>query len=479
MSFCRVRPVRVLLLLLLPLAGCASADTQYARHLEQLGFSNADRVDQKTLFRRIGAEPTNARLHYENGLYLLARGRYSDLEVAQIAFANASRLAADWWLPEFGRAITEYRLGRYDAALAAFAEAIERRGSCGGLCYGFALAAFRGGHFGLAAQALAAAERAGPPEKPAERQAAEFLKRALADGPGARPAEPLRQRLQAAAARTAPGNPNISIDAFIIRQNRNSASSQGINLLDALQLQFGSTLINLTHSNETGEPATTTRSQSLEVNIPTINYALNIASEDADMFSIEASPSVVAVPGQTSRFFGGSNVLILAHSENSSESVERDIGMDLKVTPSEITEDYVDLEAVMELTYLTGDITGGGGIVIVQTEKTAAEAAAKIPFGRAIALGSGASTISRSGENGVPGIRKVPGAGNLFGVRGASVSRNDVLVLITVRRPSADTVSGIDENALSSQLFGVPAAPVARVSRLPSEVPPVNFLDWL
>src|SRR5690606_6311009 len=407
-------------------------------HMEQLGFRNPESVDPKSLFRRIGAEPTNARLHYDNGVYLLARGRYSDLEVARVAFANASRLAPDWWLPEVGLGITEYRLGRYDAALAAFAEAAGRRGNCDGLCYGLALTAYRAGHFGLAARALEAAKRAGPPEKPAERQAAEFLAAALADGPNSRPAEPLRQRLQAAAAAGAlPEDSNISIDAYVIRQSRDSASSNGINLLEALQLQFGSTLINLERTNTTGEPASTTRTNSLEVSIPTITYALNIASEDINAFSIEASPSVTAVPGKTSRFFGGANVLIVARSDNSSESGERDIGIDLRVTPNEVTDEYVDLDAVMELSYLTGDITANSGVVLVNTDKTATEAAAKIPFGRAIALGSSASTTSRIGERGVTGVRNVPGAGNLFGVQGASVTRNDVLVLLAVRRPSA------------------------------------------
>src|SRR5690606_6445465 len=143
MSFRRSGPARALLLLFLALAGCSSADTQHASHMEQLGFRNPESVDPKSLFRRIGAEPTNARLHYDNGVYLLARGRYSDLEVARVAFANASRLAPDWWLPEVGLGITEYRLGRYDAALAAFAEAAGRRGNCDGLCYGLALTAYR------------------------------------------------------------------------------------------------------------------------------------------------------------------------------------------------------------------------------------------------------------------------------------------------------------------------------------------------
>lgn len=470
---------RILALMCVFLAGCASSETQYARNMEQLGFSTAENSGQE-LFRRIGAEPTNARLHFENGLYMLARGRYGDLEIARVAFANASRLAADWWAPALARAITEYRLGQYRAALSAYAEAVERRGRCGQLCYGLALIAFRNGYFGLAERALSVATRAGPAEKPADRQIAEFLAAALADGPEAQPAAPLRERLQATArAWTAPKDPNAAIDAYVIRQNRSSSSSQGINLLEALQLQFGATLVNLEHVRETGQSAVTQRQHSLEVSIPTVTYALNIASEDENSFSIEASPSVIATPGKTSRFFGGANVLIVPQGENS-EPVERDIGMNLQVTPSEITDDYVDLEAMMELTHLTGNAIGGTGAQILQTEKTLAEATARIPLGRAIALGSGATVTSRLGEQGVPGIRELPGAGGLFGTESASATRSDLLVLIAVRQPpEAAAPEDIDEDALSRRLFGAAVGSVARVSRLPSQVPTVGMLEWL
>ncbi|MDX6751540.1 hypothetical protein SH611_17170 [Geminicoccaceae bacterium 1502E] len=464
-------------------AACAPAEVQLTQVLKEIGFTAPaalEPVDDQALFRQIGAEPTNARLHYENGRFLLARGRQSDLEIARVAFANASRLAPDLWRPELGRAAVEYRLGRYHAALEALVEAVERRDACEELCYGLAFMAYRAGYFGFAATALDAARQAGPPDDPAARQAAAFLAEALADGPGARRAAPLSERLRPPAApERDPDDGNVLIDAYVIRQTRDGSSSSGINLLEALRLQFGATLVNFDHTRERGGPDSQTRQRTLEVSIPTVSYALNIASEDSTSFSIEASPRVVARTGQTSRFFEGSNVLIVPQGDDT-ESIERDIGIDLRVTPNEITPDHVDLTALLELSNMAAQSIQSVGGQVLQTDKTQAEATARIPFGQAMAVGSGATMLTRSGETGVPGLRKVGGVGELFGVDSASVTRSDVLVLVSVRRGAPTRVERpVDEAALSARLFGVAPALVERVSRLPSEAPSLDFLGWL
>src|SRR5690606_31203721 len=98
------------------------------------------------------------------------------------------------------------------------------------------------------------------------------------------------------------GDGNVSIDAYVIRQSRDASSTAGINLLNALELQFGGTLFAADYSKENDEPTSRSTSRSLEVSIPTVSYALNMASTSHSAFSIEASPSVVAVAGKTSRF---------------------------------------------------------------------------------------------------------------------------------------------------------------------------------
>jgi hypothetical protein len=479
MNMFSARPLLLSLLVSMLVAGCASTP-RLDRNLERIGFGDsATAVDGNALFRRIGAEPTNARLHFDNGRYLLERGRRGDLEVARVAFANATRLAPDWWQPQVGLAAAEYGLGHHDAALAAFAEAIELRGGCDGLCYGLAFVAYRAGYFGLAANAHAAARASAVPGEGAAATIDAFLSSALSPSAGGHDAAMLAQRLRGDAAAADLGDGNVSIDAYVIRQSRDAASNAGINLLNALELQFGGTLFAADYSKENDDPTSKSTSRSLEVSIPTVSYALNMASTSRSGFSIEASPSVVAVAGKTSRFFEGANVLIVPRGDET-EPLERDIGIDLKVTPNEIGDGYIDLTAVLELSNLSGTTIAGEGATVVQTDKTQAEATARIPFGRAIAFGSGATMTLRDGEAAVPGLRRIPGAARLFGTEQASARRNDVLVLMTARRGIASAQAPrIDEEAMSRQLFGRAPAAIARVSRLPSQAPRIDFMDWL
>lgn len=463
------------LLLCALLAGCASAPRS-GRELARIGFAG-DRTAE--LFARIGAEPTNARLHYDNGRYLLDRGRPSDLEVARVAFANAARLAPDWWQPQLALAITDYRLGRHQQALSGYVDAMAVRGGCDQLCYGLALVAWRAGEFGLASNALAEASRTGVPASDAARAAEAFVSAGLADGPSARPAAEVRERLYPAPLATEADRDagNVSIDAYVIRQSRDSNSQAGINLLNALELQFGGTLINTYLRSD--DDATHGTDRSVEISVPSVSYALKMASVARGSFSIEASPSVVAVPGSTSRFFEGSSVLIVPGGDRT-EPLERDIGVDLKVTPGDIGDGYVDLTAVLELSNLTANSVAGVNATVVQTEKTSAEATARIPFGRAIALGSGATMSVRDNDSGTPGLSRVPGVSKLFGTEQSSARRSDVLVLITARRgvePGAAVPP--DGDALSQALFGRAAADIARVSRLPSQAPKIEFESWL
>lgn len=468
------------------LAGCASTP-RINGHLADIGLPGEaartaeDRqpTNGELLFRQIGAEPTNARLHFDNGLFHFDRGRRSDLEVARVAFSNAARLAPDWWQPQFGLAATEYQLGMYDASLESFAEAIQVRGSCGTLCYGFAFVAYRAGLFGLSATALETARTAGPPATEGERVAADFLSAALVDGPYARDAAMLQRRLRGDGNFADAPDGNVSIDAYVIRQSRDSASTAGINLLSALQLQFGATLLNADYAREDDGPTSKATERSFEVSIPTVNYALNVATTSHNTFSIEASPSVVAKEGQTSRFFEGSNVLIVPAGDET-EPLERDIGIDLTVTPNEITDDYIDLTTVLDLSNLSGTTLGGGNATVVQTDKTTAEASVRLPFGRAIALGSGATMTVRDSDSGVTGLGDAPLVGNLFSGEQASAKRNDVLVLLTVRRGMDNAQAPrLDAGEMSRQLFGREPAEIDKVSRLPSSAPRLDFLGWL
>src|SRR5690606_5874869 len=207
----------------------------------------------------------------------------------------------------------------HDTALLALAEAVAARGRCDELCYGLAFVAYRGGHVGLAATAHAAARASGASRDGAVEAAEAFLAAALAAAPGGHDATMLAPRRPGETAAADVGDDNVSLDAYVIRQSRDASSSAGINLLNALELQFGGTLFAADYGKQDDDPTSRSTSRSLEVSIPTVSYALNMASTSRSAFSIEASPSVVAVAGKTSRFFEGANVLIVPRGDETED----------------------------------------------------------------------------------------------------------------------------------------------------------------
>lgn len=457
------------------LTSCTSVDDQFKRNSGIVGFSKvgSDSSAGDDYFKRIAAAPSNARLHFENGIFLSKRGRSGDLELARVAFSNASRLAPDWWEPNYALASMYYNLGNYDEALLNMVDAVDKRGSCESVCNGLALMAFRARLFNLSAYAHQRYNVAEENLPASEVEASNFLASAFSRMDASYAT--LKLAREPMPAKVEGLKNNVSIDAYIIRQTRSASSSNGINLLKSLQLQFGSTLVNLNENEETGAGTTRTNNRSVEVSIPSIAYSLNVASEDSSAYSIESSPSIVSTVGQTSHFFDGANIELIPPGDNKS-NVTKDIGVDLKATPQEITDSYVDLAASMELSSISASTIDGGDGQVLQTEKTTAEAFARIPFGRAMALGSGASMTSSVGSSGVPAFRKAPLFGKAFGTGGAQVNRKDVLVLISVRNTNDTEARPIDETEISKRLFGAIGQHVDYVSRLPYEAPTPDFL---
>lgn len=428
------------------MGGCAAPGLERSMALagvpgEPAGFDAARR------------EPLNARAHLTTGLALMERaGRTrADVELAKSAFGTAGRLAPDLWEPMAALAAAHYRLGEYREALAALSEAAERRGGLGDLALPYALAAYRAQEPELARLAFRQAEAAGG-EAP-------FLRQAFAGGEAWRPqpAPAARQPVAADEER------NILIEAFLIRDTRSANFNEGVNLLESLALQFEGTLVNYSYGGEDdGTDGQVT------VTLPAVTYSLNLASRDLSRVSLEASPVVLARQGKTSKFLEGGSVLIVPLSDDS-DPVERDVGISLEVTPERIGEHDVDLTVALELSNITGQSVNnaGRGASLLQTDKSRVEASARVPFGKAVVVGSTGSLTRRKTRTGSLTAAPVPG----LSTKGRGASRRDVLALISVRRAEDDSGPAFDAAAVAGRLFGeVLPAPAAYGAR-PSDTP--------
>jgi len=443
-------PLAVTLLAAGLLGGCVSTSLERAMTMtgapaEPAGFEVAQR------------EPLNARAHLVTGLGLMGRaGRTrADVEIARSAFATAGRLAPDLWEPMAALAAAHYRLGEYREALAALSEAVERRGSLGDLALPYALLAYRAQEPELARLAFAAAgpEAAMAPE-------AAFLRRAFEGGGAWRPAPAQPSR---PAAPVPDAERNILIEAFLIRDSRSANLNQGLNLLDSLALQFEGTLVNYSYGGDSSGT-----SGSVAITLPAVTYSLNLASRDLSRVSLEASPVVLARQGKTSKFLEGGSVLIVPLADDS-DPVERDVGIVLEVTPERIGAEEVDLAVTLELSNITGQSvnSAGRGASLLQTDKSRVEVSARVPFGKAVLVGSTGSLTRRESRSGSLVSGEAPG----LSVRGGGASRREVLALVSVRRAEDEVAPPLDAAALARRLFGVELPAAGAYGARPSDTP--------
>lgn len=112
-----------------------------------------------------------------------------------------------------------------------------------------------------------------------------------------------------------------TVDVVIIRRQEARATTSGINLMDVLTLQFGSSLINSERtrvsdrlSGSTISDAVTT-SQNVNLTIPSVTYSLNIANAMGNNSSIEARQTLLVYNGVTSKVFSGGTLTYAASGQ--------------------------------------------------------------------------------------------------------------------------------------------------------------------
>lgn len=408
--------------------------------------------------------PLSAAAHYATAMAFL-RGQSvtrGDLEMALNGFQTSGRLAPDLWEPLAGAALAAYQLGNVREAMNLMAQAIERRGEAGSLAVPFALLAYRAGEPELARVALARADHAADGE--AGSAGRHFLAAAFA-GTGWRPmpAEPAPAPVAAAGDN---GGQGVIIEAYLIRETRQSQGARGLNLLDGLSVQFGGTLLN--YNYDLSASGANTRTGSLAITAPAISYSLNLASNEHSQVTLEASPLVLAREGHKSKFLEGGSVLIVPLSDDS-QPIERDVGITLEVTPQRVGATDVDLDVVLEMSNITGQsvASAGRGASLLETDKTHVELSARLPYGRAIVIGSADSLARRRDDSGSLSRAALPGLSR----RTLSAARRDVLVVLTVRTPTGAAAPMRSAAAWAKALFGLPLPPFAQYGRRPFETP--------
>jgi general secretion pathway protein D len=239
-----------------------------------------------------------------------------------------------------------------------------------------------------------------------------------------------------------------TVDVVIIRRKEAKVSSSGVNLMDALSLQFGSTLINSERSRVFNRQDSSvisdavTTINNLNLTVPAVTYSLNIANAGGSNSSIQARPTILVYDGETSKLFSGGTITYAASGQLSSQSFTKEVGLSLSVTPKFRTEDIITLKISAGLETFDASAAASTFREALQTEKSSTELTADLRYGDTVVISSANFSELQTSNSGVPVLGDLPILGNLFKKRFNAFDSNDLLILLSVRREVGGAETG-------------------------------------
>lgn len=263
---------------------------------------------------------------------------------------------------------------------------------------------------------------------------------------------------QSAMPNTAPSSSDsrmILVDVVMVRTEDSVATTKGVNLLNALTLQFGSTSSaalsqNFSETNGVGGSTIVTRA----ISIPALAYSLNIANANSNLNEVLARPTLAAVDGLRSEFFSGTslNAAVVSNGgvgAGSAISLEKRYGVKMSVLPQILPNGMVKLSIDASRTFLKPPSANIGFTYKLEISEILANANVVMRMGETLVLGGLSEKESTTNRDGVPGLQDVPGLQYLFSQQAKTDFQRSVLILITPR-PATYTWQGASDGAAGS-----------------------------
>lgn len=229
------------------------------------------------------------------------------------------------------------------------------------------------------------------------------------------------------------------VDLIILRRDEIQSSSSGINLLDALTLQFGSNLVNSTwrssrdRLSDTVTSSTLDAERQLSVTVPSVTYSLNVANATGGKSTIQAQQAVLIYDGEKSNVQIGSTLTFAANGNLSSSVETMQDGLTLNIGSTFIGQDRVKLAIDASLEDFIPGAGPGSFKESVQKERTVTSVTATMRFGETILISSGEQSTNSRAENKTPLLGSLPVLKKLFSSRDKTTSDVSVIVLLTLR----------------------------------------------
>ena len=220
----------------------------------------------------------------------------------------------------------------------------------------------------------------------------------------------------------------VIVDVVMIRTEESESTSKGVNLLDGLKLQF------LFDEKRTRESGVSTKIATSTLSIPQLTYNMNIFNIGEDKTEVLARPTLVALDGQKSTFFSGSQ-LAVAITGNEVANLEKiDVGVKLEITPTFITDDSVLIAVSVGRTYVDLNEEIRGFTQGVRVAKNEVNATVSLKFGQTLILSGLREKETSEVKSGVPILRDLPLIQYLFSNEKTADFHKSIVTIITPRR---------------------------------------------
>ena len=230
----------------------------------------------------------------------------------------------------------------------------------------------------------------------------------------------------------------VLLDVVIIRSEEAVTRSRGVNLLDGLMAQFGYEYSRSRNWGSLVERGTAHSVVSV-ITAQGIEYSLNIANSLDYRNEILAQPSLLATDGQASNFFSGININAAAvggglSGEGAVISLEKDIGVSLKLEPHFLDENRVRLKIEAERTALAfPNETSVTFELRIDTTKTRVSADIVMEVGETAILSGLNERELDLLRSDVPVLGKIPVIQYLFANKKDLDFQRSILIVITPR----------------------------------------------
>lgn len=237
----------------------------------------------------------------------------------------------------------------------------------------------------------------------------------------------------------APSPDQISLDVAIILSQNTQRARTGFNLLDGLSLQYGVTRGSTRNFDQpNGGPATGQyqRVITTSISVPQLNYNLNLFNRGGQYYSVVARPQLTAYRGEQSEFFIGRSLRVAVGGVNLGSLENIDIGIEMKVTPIEITSEGAKVRIETGRSFLTSDPAGNFTEALTMFRQKVS-ATAEIRFGETLMLSGLNETVDDRTFSKTPVLGDIPLIGLAFNERNSTQRKDSVMVLVTPSRPIA------------------------------------------